>query len=95
MYWYIITTPQNDCFRGYTGISLSVCLSVCPSVCLSVYKIIVSVKALVGVLIMLSVGSNFFKNWFINPTTINPVLELFVKIVWKKQKKIFTTHSRL
>ena len=32
-----IYTPQNKCFWGYTGISLSVLLSVCPSV----YKILI------------------------------------------------------
>ena len=37
---------QNECFRGYTGISLSVHPFMCPSV----YKILVSVKGLVGVL---------------------------------------------
>ena len=40
----IIVRLQNECFRGYTGISPSVR----PCVCL--YKILVSVKALVGVL---------------------------------------------
>ena len=46
---------QNECFGGYTRISLSVRPSLCPyvcvSVCPSVYKILVSVKALAGVLV--------------------------------------------
>ena len=45
-----IISPQPECFRGYTGISLSVRPCVSPSVCSSVYKILVSVKALAGVL---------------------------------------------
>ena len=32
---YLFYTPTNECFRGFTGISLSVRLSVCLSVCLS------------------------------------------------------------
>ena len=28
----ITIAPRNECFRGYTGISLSFCSSVCPSV---------------------------------------------------------------
>ena len=35
--WYtrewVITTLQNECFRGFSGISLSVCLSVYPCFC--------------------------------------------------------------
>ena len=47
-----IYTLQNEYFRGYPGISLSVCPSVCPFVCLCVrlYKILVSVKVQAGVL---------------------------------------------
>ena len=40
---------QNECFLGYTGISLSLHVPVCLSVCPSVYRI-PSVKALVRVL---------------------------------------------
>ena len=38
---FLFNPPQNKCFRGYTGISLSVCPSM--------YKILVSVKVLAGV----------------------------------------------
>ena len=51
---YSYNPPQNKCFQGYTGISLYIRLSVhvceCLPVCPSVYKILVSVKALAGVL---------------------------------------------
>ena len=46
----LIIPLQNECFWGYTGITLSVCPSVCLSVYPSVYNILVSVKVLVGVL---------------------------------------------
>ena len=33
-FWDITVIPlQNECFQGYTGISLSVCVSICVSVC--------------------------------------------------------------
>ena len=35
---FIIIPPQNKCFWGYTGISLSVRPSVYPSLCPSVYR---------------------------------------------------------
>ena len=46
---HIFIPPQNKCFRGYTGIGLSVCLSDPPSMCLSVCKILLSVKELAGI----------------------------------------------
>ena len=57
--WPSCFYPQpNKCFWGYTGISLSICqcgrTSVClcvhPCVCTSVYKILISVKALAGLI---------------------------------------------
>ena len=42
------------------GISLSVCPCLCLSVCLSVYKILVSVKALAGVLTLSQTSPGFY-----------------------------------
>ena len=52
---YLVIPPQNECFQGYTGISLSVRPSVFLSVCPIVYKILVSVKVLAGVLTLSSI----------------------------------------
>ena len=50
---YLLKPPQIECFWGYIGITLSVRPSVCLPLCL--YKILVSDKALAGVLTLYSV----------------------------------------
>ena len=56
----IYTHTKPECFRGYTGVSLSVRPSIHPSMSPSVYKILVSVKALAGLLNRISDSSSPF-----------------------------------
>ena len=78
IFFFLYIPVQNERFRGYTGITLSLRLFMCPSV----YKILVSVKAPAGVLTL----------YYTIPTFNDPEkVAFFLKTLWKKEKMLVTS----